>query len=88
MKRKNNFMLSNLGGEALLIPLGSQVINMNGIVLLNVTGRYVWELLAEEHSVENLIVALIKQFDVDYQCAKNDIYTFLDEINRLNLIEK
>lgn len=88
MKRKADFMMQNIGGENLLVPLGSQVINMNGMVILNGTARCVWELLAQEHSLDELAGAVAKQFDVDPERDRTDVQTFLDEIKRLGLLEK
>ena len=38
MKRKDDFILQNVGGENLLVPLGAQVMDLNGLVTLNGTG--------------------------------------------------
>lgn len=54
MKRSFNFVMQNIGGVKLLIPLGSQVADSNGVITLNNTAAYIWELLAQEHSVEEL----------------------------------
>ena len=45
MKRKADFMMENVGGEYLIVPLGAQVMDMNGIITLNATGAHLWELL-------------------------------------------
>ncbi len=88
MKRKSDFMMQNVGGENLLVPLGSQVVDMNGLVTLNATGRCVWELLAQDRSVDELAAAVTERFDVDRERARADVQTFLDEIARMGLLEK
>ncbi len=87
MKRKADFMMQNVGGENLLVPLGAQVMNLNGLITLNDTAAYVWELLAEEHSLDELAVAVADHFDVDLERARADVKTFVDEITRLGLLE-
>ena len=52
MKRKDDFILQNVGGENLLVPLG-EVMDLNGLVTLNGTGACVWEHLART-SVDEL----------------------------------
>ncbi len=86
MKRKESFMLQAIGGENLLVPLGAQVVDTNGLVLLNPTGRVVWDLLAEEQSVDRLAAALVDQFDVDLECARTDVQMFLQEISQIGLL--
>lgn len=88
MRRKDNFILQNVGGENLLVPLGAHVIDMNGLVILNATGHCVWELLAEDRSVDDLTAAVVERFDVDPRCARADVQIFLDELARLRLLEQ
>ncbi len=88
MKRKDNFSLRNVGGEEILVPLGSQVTDMNGIVILNATGSYVWELLAGDCSLHGLATAVAERFDVDGESVRADIQDFVNELDRLGLLER
>jgi hypothetical protein len=87
MKRKADFMMQNVGGENLLVPLGAQVMDLNGIITLNDTAACVWELLAEERSLDELTAAVAERFDVAAGIARDDVRTFVDEITRLGLLE-
>jgi hypothetical protein len=87
MKRKADFMLQNVGGENLLVPLGVQVMNMNGLITLNDTATCVWELLAEERTPDELTAALAERFDVTPESAHADVKVFLDEIAKMGLLE-
>ena len=88
MKRKADFIMQNVGGENLLVPLGAQVMDMNGLIILNDTGACVWELLAQDRTVDELASAVAEQFDVDAATAHADVQAFLDEIARLGLLEQ
>ncbi len=85
MKRKDDVLLRNVGGQDLLVPLGAKVVDMNGMVVLNPTGRFIWELLAEDRSLEDLVTAMVDRFDVDRERAHVDIQVFLNEITRWGL---
>ena len=87
MKRKSDFTMQSVGGENLLVPLGAQVLDTNGLVTLNATGRCLWELLAQDRSVEDLAGALTEKFEVDIQSARTDVQVFLEEITRIGLLE-
>jgi hypothetical protein len=87
MKRKASFMMQNVGGENLLVPLGTQVMDLNGLITLNDTAVCAWELLAEERSVDELTAAVVERFDVAAEIARADVQTFVDEITRLGLLE-
>ena len=88
MKRKDSFLMRNVGGEILLVPLGGQVVDTNAIVVLNDTGRCIWELLAEERSVDGLVTAVVERFVVDRERARADVQAFLDDIARMGLLEE
>jgi hypothetical protein len=87
MKRKADFMMQNVSGENLLVPLGAQVMDLNGLITLNDTAACVWELLAQECSLDELAAAVAERFDVAAEIARADVQTFLDEIAKIGLLE-
>ncbi len=86
MRRKDSFLMQNVGGENFLIPIGSQVMDTNGILTLNATGSCIWELLAQERSLDELAAVVAERFDVEPKRARADVLTFLDEIGKLGLL--
>jgi hypothetical protein len=80
-------MLRNVGGHDLLVPLGSQVMNTNALVDLNTTGSFIWQLLAESRSADDLVAALVERFAVDGEHAREEVQSFLDDITRMGLLE-
>jgi len=87
MKRKADFVMENVGGEYLLVPLGAQVMDLNGIITLNATGSYLWELLAEDRTAAALAAALADRFDTTPEGARTDVEAFLTQIGELGMLE-
>lgn len=87
MKRKDDFSLKNVGGKDFLVPLGAKVMEMNCLIALNATGRCVWELLAEDRSIEEMATEISERFNVDTESARADVRAFLDDIARFGLLE-
>lgn len=87
MKRKADFKLQKVGGQDLLVPLGAQVMNLDGIITLNDTASCIWELLAEERSLVELTAAITERFHVPAELARDDVRAFLNEIAGLGLVE-
>jgi len=81
-------MMQSVGGENLLVPLGARVMDLNGLITLNNTAACVWELLAQERTLDELTAAVAERFEVDPACAHADVQTFLGEITRLGLLEQ
>jgi len=79
--------LQRVGDQDLLVPLGARVLDMNALIVLNPTGRLVWELLADDRSPEDLASEVAKRFDANLEQARYDVLLFLDHLGRLGLLE-
>ena len=88
MKRKGSFVLQEVAGQPLLVPIGMQVLSTNGLVVLNETACYIWELLGEERTVDALATALGERFDVEGDRARADVESFVNEIDRMGLLDR
>ncbi|MFA7361283.1 MAG: PqqD family protein [Candidatus Kapaibacterium sp.] len=86
MKRKENFVLQNIGDEHILVPIGAEVVNLNGILVLNETAMYLWEQLSDEKSTEQLINAIMEKFDVDDITAANDVNNFIGDLKEKGML--
>ncbi|MGA3343943.1 MAG: PqqD family protein [Terracidiphilus sp.] len=88
MKRKDDLVMRSIGGDSLLVPTGARVLEMHGMVLLNSTGRCMWELLAQERSVDELAATIAERFDVDELRAHADVQSFVVEMAQMGLLEQ
>lgn len=82
-----DFVMKKVGDENLLIPLGVEVLHLNGIITLNPPATFLWDLLYEERTMEELIIGVMNRFDVTIETANNDVRTFVDEITCLGLLD-
>ena len=72
MKINENFLLSELGGQWALLPVGEAAVN-GKMLALNKTGAFLAEKLREETTREALIEALLERYDVDRAIASRDV---------------
>jgi hypothetical protein len=77
---KSEFVLRNIGGEYLLVPIGARVPGVDVLIVLNDTARYVWDLLEQGHSLDEMATAVTERFDVSYEQARADILAFQESI--------
>jgi hypothetical protein len=87
MKRSKNFVIQDIGGKKLLVPIGAQVLNMNGLVILNSTAAYLWELLKEPCTLEELSAALAENFDILPEQALVDVKNFINKNVEIGIVE-
>lgn len=87
MKRNENFLLRRVGEANILVPLRQKVVNLQGVITLNETGAFIWELLKEERTPDELAEALVEEFDVEFDQAKKDVEEFLKQLKELGALQ-
>lgn len=88
MRRVESFVLQEIGGEAILVPTGQKVVDLNGLVTLNTTGSFLWRQLATERTVDDMVQLLCAEFDVAPDTARSDLAVFIDSLTNLQAVEQ
>ena len=87
MKIKDGFVLKEIAGSHMVVPLGSQVANFSYIIKLSESGAFLWSLLSEDKTVDELVYALLGEYDVDEIKAREDIEKFIKKLDDADLID-
>lgn len=87
MKIKDGFVVRNVAGSNIVVPTGSARVDFNGIVTLNETGMFLWNKLENGAEKEELLKAIMTEYDVDETTATTDINLFLDKLEGAGLVE-
>lgn len=77
MKIKEGFIKSNLGDECVVVPVGAQTVDFRGLITLNETGEFIWEILQNESEISDIVSAMTKEYDIDEATAKADAEEFV-----------
>ena len=80
MKRNENFLLRDVAGTMVIVPVGAAVSAFPGMITMNDTAAYLWELLEKEQTVESLAAGLMERYEVDVQKATADVEAFLETL--------
>lgn len=87
MKIKNNFLLREVAGSYVVVPFGDESVEFNGMVTLNESGKFIWDLLEKEISKEELLEKFTAEYDVSETQAKEDIRQFIQTLLDNNIME-
>ncbi len=79
MKIKEGFILREVAGQIVVLPTGNQ-LDLNMMITLNDTGRFLWEHLQEETTKEALVEALLAEYDVDAALAGKSVDAFVQKL--------
>ena len=80
MKRNGDFLLRDVAGTLVIVPVGAAVSAFPGMITLNATGAYIWELLETEQTVQSLTDALVARYEVAAETARADVEAFLEKL--------
>ncbi len=87
LKAKSGFILRNIMGEYMLMPIGDNIGKYNGVVLLNDVSAFLWKKLEHPVSRDDLLAALLDQYQVDEATAANDLDLLLEKLRSFDVIE-
>ena len=80
MKIKDGFLLRDVAGQTVVLPVGDD-LDLNLMITLNETGRFLWERLQEETDEAALVAALLKEYDTDEATAANAVSKFVKKLS-------
>lgn len=86
MKFKKEFMLREIVGETILIPMGDSNNHFNGIITINELGKFIWENLESSKDEEELLHKILEEYEVEEKEAKDDLDEFLDKLRQVDII--
>ncbi|MBE6949032.1 MAG: PqqD family protein [Ruminococcaceae bacterium] len=86
MKANKDFILREIAGESILLPVGGTAQKMSGLIDLNESGTLLWKRLQEECTERELVEVLLQEYDVDEATAKADVEKFIVRMRENGLI--
>ena len=80
MRIEKDFVLREIAGDYIIIPTGKMVSRFNGLITVNEIGVYLWNMLKEDVTLEDLVQGILREYDVEESIAREDIQEFLDKL--------
>ena len=88
MKIKEGFMLRQVAGQHIVMPLGQKALDFNCAITLNESGAFLWSVLEKGVADKNeLLSKLLEEYDVEESLAQQDIDAFLQKLIENDLID-
>ena len=72
--------MRTVAGQVVVLPSGDE-LNLNMMITLNNTGKFLWERLETGAEVEELVSALLAEYDVDEATARAGVERFVAKLN-------
>ena len=87
MKIQDDFILRKVADSYVVVRVNKMTLDFNGIINLNETGAFLFERLQKGAEREELISALLEEYDVTPERAAADIDIFLQKVRDADVLE-
>lgn len=88
MKIKEGFVLRNVVDEYIVMPTGDNIATFDGAVALNEVSAFIYRQLQYPVSREDLLSAILNEYDIDEDTAARDLDKFLSQFDAMGLLEQ
>ena len=86
MQIKIPLTVREVAGEYFLIPIGKSALDLNGMITTNDVGVSIWNALAQAEDEEDLVRAIMEEYEADENQVRSDVLAFLAQLRSLGII--
>ncbi|MGN0251597.1 MAG: PqqD family protein [Oliverpabstia sp.] len=80
MKIVKEFILRDIAGEWVLVPINVTAQEFNGLVTLSSTGKFIWENIEKVGSLDAMIDLVLENYEIDKETATKDVIEFVAQL--------
>lgn len=88
MKVKDGFILREIAGTNVIIPVGERVVDFKGMLMPNDTGYFIWKKLIDRITYDALLTDILQEYEIDETTARTDLDEFLSEMRNSGALEE
>ena len=86
MRIRNGFELVNVAEEHLIIPVGDNTNDIQGIVVLNDAAAFLLENLQHDFSTDKAVDLLTCYYNVEHDKASNDVNEMIKSLIKIGVL--
>ena len=86
MKIEKEYILREIAGDYIIVPVRATALEFNGMITVNETGAFLWEKLREGTTKEELLHAMLEESAVSEKEAEADIQEFLQMLQKNKIL--
>lgn len=86
MRIREGFVVREIKDAIVAVPTGDIVREFGGIVNLNATGKFMWEVLEEDRTVEEVAERLMEKYHIDKEKAMRSAEKFIEQLREAKVI--
>lgn len=83
---KKELIKREIAGDTILVPVGKTVFDSNGLFVMNELAAFIWDLLPQVETEEQICRAVLDEYDVTEEEAAKDVSEFLGKLKQMEII--
>lgn len=88
MKIKPGYMLREVAGCNVVVAIGVETMDFGGMINLNDTGAFLWKLLENGATEDELLEKMLDEYKVSRDDAKLGISSFINKMREADLLDE
>ena len=85
VKIKEGYRLRKVGSNSIVVALGG--INFTGLITVNETGTFIWNMLENGAETDEIVTALAKECGVPEDEIKGEVAEFIEKLKGEGFVE-
>ncbi len=86
MKIKGQYVIRKIAGETVAVPVDSNNLDANILVMLNETGAILWNFLYKGAEESEIVSSFCDEYEIDEATVKKDLYEFVAYIKSKGIL--
>ncbi len=88
MKIKQGYKVRKMCDTAIVVAVGTESSEFNGMITLNDSGELLWSRLTQGADIDELAQLLVAEYGIDKQTAMADVEEFVEKIEGAGFLEQ
>ena len=87
MKINKEFILREIAGDYILVPVGKTALEFNGLITVNEIGVLIWEQLQKGCELQEIVQVILNEYEIDEETATKDVHEFIKYLKDKNILD-
>lgn len=88
MKIKSGFAKREIAGSNIVVPVGKQSTDFNGMITLNESGAFFWDCFCKDHTIADAVKMVTDEYEIDEATARADVEAFVKMLKDNDLLDE
>lgn len=88
MRLKDGFVLRDIAGSFMVVPVGKRTQEVPGVIALTESGAILWRRLEQGADEKDLVQALLDEYEVSADQVTADVRAFVEKAREQGLLEE